>query len=565
MGRLTKFQLTNPSRWGDTPAQRRRACMSRFSSATMDSYVDDADTDAVTSSASASASSPAPNKPRTLHAVAVAHDDDPEAVDAGGDSGHGNGAGSAETDIPTTIDTEFGHAVVLEERLDMAYEPSEEEVAEYARLLGMDPVHDAGLLHIARDGLKEPLPVEWKPCRTVDGPPDSPGSIFFFNFATGQSSWAHPADAKYEAMFRAEKEKRSRPRELIMPPVSSEAETAATLGNGSGTGNGSGNGNANEIDVGGEDDVAALSSSTTSAAARSPASLRGLGTPGSTPPAPGPLSRKAAPGAQFALKAMGKRPAELDTAKAAASAPASTPPPASSASTGTTAAATTSTAELRRIQEQIEELRRSITTSKRDAEEAWSRAEAADDARARAEATADRLRAELRAVRAESDRRRAASRRELEELANRLAAAENARDTAERRVRELLLRESARIRRVERDVESLGARLARMSPMRPGGGVGGGAVHVPLTATATAMGMARSASPRVAAPTSSSRGALPAKSPFAPFSVDATMTSTPPAALARKRIAASSAGGGMLTAAARSASRRDPRFSDDIS
>ena len=44
--------------------------------------------------------------------------------------------------------------VVLEETIDPLYEPSENEVIEYAEWLGMDPHFDKDLLWIAREGLK---------------------------------------------------------------------------------------------------------------------------------------------------------------------------------------------------------------------------------------------------------------------------------------------------------------------------------------------------------------------------------------------------------------------------
>ena len=48
-------------------------------------------------------------------------------------------------------------------QIDENYEPTEEELDEYARWLGMDPTTERKLLWIAREGLKAPLPKEWKP------------------------------------------------------------------------------------------------------------------------------------------------------------------------------------------------------------------------------------------------------------------------------------------------------------------------------------------------------------------------------------------------------------------
>ena len=115
--------------------------------------------------------------------------------------------------------------VVLEEEIDPLYEPSENEVIEYAEWLGMDPHFDKDLLWIAREGLKvhnvrisfrearrtkiinkkqAPLPVNWKPCRCKNS-----DDIYYFNFRTGESKWEHPCDAKYREMYEKEKRRRN--------------------------------------------------------------------------------------------------------------------------------------------------------------------------------------------------------------------------------------------------------------------------------------------------------------------------------------------------------------------
>lgn len=104
-----------------------------------------------------------------------------------------------------------GDSIILEEEIDPNYNPTEDEVVEYAKWLGMDVQEDRDLLWIAREGLKvrrrrlrdsrealmvsfavlhqAPLPENWKPCKTVDT-----GEIYYFNFATGDSTWDHPCD-----------------------------------------------------------------------------------------------------------------------------------------------------------------------------------------------------------------------------------------------------------------------------------------------------------------------------------------------------------------------------------
>ncbi|KAJ3325030.1 hypothetical protein HDV06_005619 [Boothiomyces sp. JEL0866] len=84
---------------------------------------------------------------------------------------------------------------VLEEDYDEDYEPTAEEIEEYAQFLGMNPKTEKHLLWIARESLKAKLPPDWKPCQTDDG------NIYYFNFKTGESSWDHPCDEYYKQLY----------------------------------------------------------------------------------------------------------------------------------------------------------------------------------------------------------------------------------------------------------------------------------------------------------------------------------------------------------------------------
>lgn len=63
-----------------------------------------------------------------------------------------------------------------------------------------DPL-DQKLMWIAREGLKAPLPKDWKPCQSEDG------DVYYFNFKTGQSIWDHPSDEHYRNKFAEEKDR----------------------------------------------------------------------------------------------------------------------------------------------------------------------------------------------------------------------------------------------------------------------------------------------------------------------------------------------------------------------
>lgn len=73
------------------------------------------------------------------------------------------------------------------------------EILEYARYLGMNLPEDRELLWIAREGLKAPLPKDWKPIKTRDG------DVYYYNFATKQSLWEHPCDEHYKKVYQQKK------------------------------------------------------------------------------------------------------------------------------------------------------------------------------------------------------------------------------------------------------------------------------------------------------------------------------------------------------------------------
>ena len=91
---------------------------------------------------------------------------------------------------------------ILEEDYDENYIPSEEEIFEYARVIGIDPEKEPDLLWIAREGINAPLPSHWKPCQ------DTTGDIYYFNFETGDSIWDHPCDQFYQTMVAEERQKK---------------------------------------------------------------------------------------------------------------------------------------------------------------------------------------------------------------------------------------------------------------------------------------------------------------------------------------------------------------------
>ena len=66
---------------------------------------------------------------------------------------------------------------------------------EYAKYLGMDVTKERQYFHIAREGLKAPLPEPWKPHR------NSQGEIYYINLLTQEVVYEHPCDQRYRKIF----------------------------------------------------------------------------------------------------------------------------------------------------------------------------------------------------------------------------------------------------------------------------------------------------------------------------------------------------------------------------
>ncbi|XP_045433549.1 centrosomal protein of 164 kDa isoform X2 [Pipistrellus kuhlii] len=95
----------------------------------------------------------------------------------------------------------IGDQLVLEEDYDETYIPSDQEILEFAKEIGIDPSKEPELMWLAREGIVAPLPAEWKPCQDITG------DIYYFNFANGQSTWDHPCDEHYRNLVVQERGK----------------------------------------------------------------------------------------------------------------------------------------------------------------------------------------------------------------------------------------------------------------------------------------------------------------------------------------------------------------------
>lgn len=83
--------------------------------------------------------------------------------------------------------------IVVNELLLQLHTPSEKEVEDYARYIGLNTELDRDLFWIAEAGLRAPVPAPWRACQKVNST-----DLFYYNFETGQSVWEHPSDCVYK-------------------------------------------------------------------------------------------------------------------------------------------------------------------------------------------------------------------------------------------------------------------------------------------------------------------------------------------------------------------------------
>lgn len=73
--------------------------------------------------------------------------------------------------------------------------PTAQEIVDYARYIGMDPIADVNLLWIAEEALCAALPEGWGEYTDAEGNP------FYYHATTGVSTWEHPLDEYYRSLF----------------------------------------------------------------------------------------------------------------------------------------------------------------------------------------------------------------------------------------------------------------------------------------------------------------------------------------------------------------------------
>ncbi|CAB1120603.1 unnamed protein product [Ectocarpus sp. CCAP 1310/34] len=108
-------------------------------------------------------------------------------------------AGDDDEQLPTTKGAEDGAPPESEE--DYV-----EAVTRHAKYLGMDPERDGTYMWIAEEALNAKVPEGWV---TGEGEGEYEGLVYYYNEATGESTWDHPLDEYYREKFKRKKARRA--------------------------------------------------------------------------------------------------------------------------------------------------------------------------------------------------------------------------------------------------------------------------------------------------------------------------------------------------------------------
>uniref|UniRef100_A0A336MV13 CSON008022 protein n=1 Tax=Culicoides sonorensis TaxID=179676 RepID=A0A336MV13_CULSO len=92
-------------------------------------------------------------------------------------------------------------SVILKEEFDENFEPTKEEIRDYAIKIGIRP-DEPHLLHLARDGLMRALPSDWKPCFD-----EKHNAYYYVNKTSKKTQWEHPLDAEYKLLVEKARRK----------------------------------------------------------------------------------------------------------------------------------------------------------------------------------------------------------------------------------------------------------------------------------------------------------------------------------------------------------------------
>eukprot|EP00037_Helgoeca_nana_P025031 m.269210 g.269210 ORF g.269210 m.269210 type:complete len:493 (+) comp26827_c0_seq1:68-1546(+) len=104
---------------------------------------------------------------------------------------------------------------------DVVLNPTQEQLKDYAEVIGLDLDADPELEWIARQGLREPLPRGWRPVEDGD-------DIYYWNEGTQESKWEHPCDERFRDLhLKVKREQRIEESNKRLNLASAETSTAS--------------------------------------------------------------------------------------------------------------------------------------------------------------------------------------------------------------------------------------------------------------------------------------------------------------------------------------------------
>ncbi|XP_076477344.1 centrosomal protein 164 isoform X2 [Bombus vancouverensis nearcticus] len=121
-----------------------------------------------------------------------------------------------------SISQQSAATIVCKEIFDGTSHPSDKEVLEYARSLGIDPETEPHLLNLAREGLMAALPKGWLPCFH-----EASGAWYYYQASTGITTWQHPLDAVYKEMVEQARAGNAKPDNTRQISVEEDSKTTA--------------------------------------------------------------------------------------------------------------------------------------------------------------------------------------------------------------------------------------------------------------------------------------------------------------------------------------------------
>uniref|UniRef100_A0A1A9WGK0 WW domain-containing protein n=1 Tax=Glossina brevipalpis TaxID=37001 RepID=A0A1A9WGK0_9MUSC len=99
------------------------------------------------------------------------------------------------------------------------------KINDYALLLGIDPVKESHLLYLAKEGLMQALPADWKICSSYS---EEKCGHYYYNTRTKKSQWDHPLDDVYRNLVDKARQKHASATNNVVVSTTTTTTTTTT-------------------------------------------------------------------------------------------------------------------------------------------------------------------------------------------------------------------------------------------------------------------------------------------------------------------------------------------------